>query len=103
MGLSQTRHTNGGHSLQGEPRGGVAAPDRLEREMVRRSVDSLAAERTICADCGRTPLVGEQLHSFAAGATVCELCRPLRREAPVSTQNVRHSEYGYAVRVTRSS
>jgi hypothetical protein len=31
---------------------------------------------------------------------VCELCRPIRREHPVATELVRHSEHGHAVRLT---
>ena len=73
----------------------------LERALLRKSVGSLAGKRHGCADCGRTPLVGETLHRFAGGATVCELCRPLRRGAPVQSELVRHSEFGLAVRVHR--
>lgn len=72
----------------------------LERELLRKSVDTLAAGRHNCADCGRTPLVGEVLHQYERGSVVCELCRPLRRTEPVRTIPVRHSEYGHAVRVT---
>ena len=68
----------------------------LERALLRRSVD-----RALCADCGRTPLIGETLYSFAAGVRVCELCRPLRREEPVRSERVRNSEYGQTVRVQR--
>jgi hypothetical protein len=73
----------------------------LERELLRKSVDSLAAGRHSCTDCGRTPLVGEMLHQYARGKVVCELCRPLRREDPVRSTRVRHSEHGHTVRVTR--
>jgi hypothetical protein len=79
------------------------APEQFERHLLRRSVDILAADRTTCADCGRTPLVGEQLHLFEAGELVCELCRPLRRAQPVSSVNVRHSEYGQTVRISRTA
>jgi len=73
----------------------------LERALLRKSVGSLAGKRRGCADCGRTPLVGETLHRYAGGTTVCELCRPLRRSAPVQSEVVRHSEFGLAVRVHR--
>jgi hypothetical protein len=79
------------------------APEQFERHLLRRSVDILSGDRTECADCGRTPLVGEQLHHYAADELVCELCRPLRREQPVSSVNVRHSEYGHTVRVSRTA
>jgi hypothetical protein len=78
-------------------------PEQLERHLLRRSVGILEGYRTTCADCGRVPLVGEQLHLFAADELVCELCRPLRREQPVSSVDVRHSEYGQTVRVSRTA
>jgi hypothetical protein len=76
------------------------APD-LERELLRVGVGVLAAGRARCRDCGRTPLIGEDVHVYERGRIVCELCRQLRFEAPVSTERVRHSEYGHAVRVHR--
>lgn len=74
----------------------------LERALLRKSVGSLAGKRDRCADCGRTPLIGEMLHRYAGGSTVCELCRPMRRGEPVESQLVRHSEFGLAVRVHRA-
>ncbi len=73
----------------------------LERALLRKSVGALSDGRDDCADCGRTPLVGETLYGYSTGAIVCELCRPLRREEPVESRLVRHSEYGNAVRVRR--
>jgi hypothetical protein len=74
----------------------------LERALLRKSVGSLAGRRDLCADCGRTPLIGETLHLFAGGSTVCELCSPMRGDAPVHSERVRHSEFGLAVRVHRA-
>lgn len=73
----------------------------LERALLRKSVATLDVGRHRCADCGRTPLIGETLHRYAGGATVCELCRPLRRDAPEHSERVRHSEFGHAVRIHR--
>ena len=73
----------------------------FERALLRKSVGALSDGRDACADCGRTPLVGETLYRYATGFTVCELCRPLRRDEPAHTERVRHSEYGNAVRVRR--
>ncbi len=73
----------------------------LERALLRRSVGSLSDSRNSCRDCGRTPLIGETLYRYAGGDSVCELCRPLRREASVASELVRHSEYGHAVRIHR--
>jgi hypothetical protein len=79
--------------------------EQLERVLLRRGVGALEANRHCCADCGRTPLTGEHVHLYGSPAAradgiVCELCRPLRRQAPVATEIVRHSEHGHAVRLT---
>jgi hypothetical protein len=75
--------------------------ERLERSLLRRGVGLLAADRNRCEDCGRTPLVGEQVHVYGCrGEVVCELCRPLRREPPVASETVRHTERGQTVRLT---
>jgi hypothetical protein len=73
--------------------------DRLERELLRRGVGALSADRHRCIDCERTPLIGERVYLYEAGS-VCELCRALRADAPRSSEVVRHSEYGHTVRVT---
>jgi len=73
----------------------------LERELLRKGVGALTAGRQGCADCGRSPLTGEQLHVYAAGEIVCELCRPLRAQAPERSERVRHAEHGHTVRVRR--
>ena len=72
----------------------------LERELLRKGVGALRATAHHCADCGRTPLTGEHVHTYARGDLVCELCRPLRRTLPERTDRVRHSERGLTVRVT---
>jgi hypothetical protein len=77
--------------------------EELERSLLLRSVDALQADRSRCADCGRTPLTGEQVHlyeSSRSSAVVCELCRQLRREAPLASEIVRHCEHGQTVRIT---
>jgi hypothetical protein len=75
---------------------------RFERFLLRRGLGALEADRDRCADCGRTPLTGEQVHLYDGrrGGIVCELCRPLRREAPVASELVRHCEHGHTVRLT---
>jgi nucleoid DNA-binding protein len=76
--------------------------EQLERVLLRRGLGALEADRDRCADCGRTPLTGEQVHLYAARQhrIVCELCRPHRRDAPVASELVRHCEHGHAVRLT---
>ncbi len=79
-----------------------ADAQHLERILLQRGIGTLEAERTRCADCGRTPLFGEVVHLYDGRRPrlVCELCRPLRREAPVATQPVRHAAHGNTVRIT---
>jgi hypothetical protein len=75
--------------------------ERFERVLLRRGVGILTADRNRCADCGRTPLVGERVHLYEhRGAVVCELCRALRRDDPVCSETVRHTEHGHGVRLT---
>jgi hypothetical protein len=73
----------------------------FERAFFRAAVDELSLDRARCNDCGRTPLIGEDVHRYGRGVVVCELCRMLRPEAPESTERVRHSESGQAVRLRR--
>ena len=73
----------------------------LERALLRKSVGTLASGRDRCLDCGRTPLLGETVHRYAGGTSVCELCRPLRRSAPEHSEPVRHGESGQTVRIHR--
>ena len=73
-------------------------PADLELRLLRKGVGALTARRDQCADCGRTPLAGEHLHRYGP-SVVCELCSPMRRSAPDSTERVQHSEHGQTVRV----
>jgi hypothetical protein len=50
--------------------------------------------------CHRTPLIGEVVHIYGQGL-VCELCRPLRREQPASSEIVRSPEHDRAVKARR--
>jgi len=77
---------------------GISEPD-LERELLRKGVGAREAGRRPCADCGRTPLIGERVHVYERGAVVCALCRPRRRSAPQSSRTVAHSERGQSVRL----
>jgi len=80
----------------------AADTDQLERVLLRRSLGALEADRTCCADCGRTPLVGELVHLYEGRRPrmVCELCRLLRSDTPIASQPVRHSAHGHTVRIT---
>jgi hypothetical protein len=76
--------------------------EQLERVLLKRGLGVLAADRNCCTDCGRTPLVGEQVHVYGGNQQriVCELCRPRRRESPQTSEFVRHFERGHTVRIT---
>jgi len=79
----------------------VTDVERFERVLLRRGVGVLTADRNRCADCGRTPLVGERVHLYDDhGDVVCELCRPLRRTPPVASETVRHAPRGNCVLAT---
>jgi hypothetical protein len=74
--------------------------EQFERSLLRRSVGVLVADRHRCADCGRTPLVGERVHLYERGkGIVCELCRPLHHDHPTASELVRHFERGHTVRL----
>jgi hypothetical protein len=79
---------------------GISEPD-LERALLRKGVGAREAGRRHCSDCGRSPLVGEQVHIYARGAVVCELCRPRRRAEPERSDVVAHTEAGHTVRLRR--
>ena len=74
----------------------------LEGLLLRRGVGALEADRTCCADCGRTPLTGERVHLYEGRTLelICELCRSRRREPPSAVEVVRHCEHGHTVRLT---
>ncbi len=77
-----------------------AAP-LLDVLLLRRSVGALAAGRSRCAHCRRTPLIGEHVHIYEAPAgdrLVCDLCRHHRREAPSRTERVHAGERTVRVR-----
>jgi hypothetical protein len=58
---------------------------------------ALRERRHGCADCHRTPLVGE-LVSYYGEWMVCELCRPLRREPPSHQEIVHSAEHTLSVK-----
>jgi hypothetical protein len=72
----------------------------LERELLRKGVGDRTAACRRCADCRRTPLVGERVHHYDDGRMRCELCRPLRREEPIGSEVVHGTESGQTVRLT---
>lgn len=71
----------------------------LEFHLLRRGVGALEEGRERCDHCHRTPLVGEHVHVYESGRLLCELCRALRREEPLSSRLVHGPAFGHAVRV----
>lgn len=69
----------------------------FEISLVRPSMRALAAGRRGCAHCHRTPLVGETVFMYGE-RIVCELCRPLRREAPGREEVVHSAERDHTVK-----
>jgi hypothetical protein len=72
----------------------------LEFHLLRRGVGTMTEGRETCAHCHRTPLVGEHVHTYKSGKVLCELCRALRGEEPVSSRLVHGPAFGHAVRIT---
>jgi hypothetical protein len=99
---SGSRSAGPGGEIQANMTSTVTHVEELERFLLRRGVGALEADRNQCSDCGRTPLTGEHVHLYDGqrGGVVCELCRTLRREAPVASEIVRHCEHGHTVRLT---
>jgi hypothetical protein len=84
----------------------TSAPARpaLERALLRRSMGESEAHRHRCVHCQRTPLTGEVVHVYETVGDerlVCDLCRPLRREAPARSELMHAPEHERAVRVQR--
>jgi hypothetical protein len=82
----------------------AAARPALEQALLRRSVGESQAHRHRCVHCHRTPLTGEVVHvyeSVGEERLVCELCRPLRREAPARSELMHAPERERGVRVQR--
>jgi hypothetical protein len=92
--------------VHGETSGAMASSrtpfPTLELELLRRGVGDRTRSGRRCADCRRTPLIGERVYHYEGGKMRCELCRPLRREQPVSSDLVHGPEHGHGVvRITR--
>jgi hypothetical protein len=68
-----------------------------ELSFVRASMRALAGGRQGCEHCHRTPLVGETVFLYGE-RLVCELCRPLRRDAPGRTEVVHSAERDHTVK-----
>ncbi len=72
----------------------------LELALLRRGVTAMAAGCERCQECGRTPLIGERVYTYASGTALCELCRQVKRETPVTSHVVHGPEFGHTMRIT---
>jgi hypothetical protein len=81
----------------------ISSPS-LELELLRKGVWDRTRAGRRCADCHRTPLIGERLYHYEGGRLRCELCRPLGREDRVTSEVVYGPEHGHGVvRITRAA
>jgi hypothetical protein len=71
----------------------------LELALLRRGVGELVAERVRCDRCQRTPLIGERMYVYAAGAVLCELCRTRESSTPSHADVVHGPEFGHTLRI----
>src|ERR1700690_608702 len=69
-------------------KGGPSGRDQQAEPRQTAAEELLAEELARCRDCGRTPLIGEHVHLYSSADLVCELCRMLRREAPLLSAKV---------------
>lgn len=86
-----------------EADGTMPSAPQLEKALLRRSMGEHEAQRHRCVHCHRTPLTGEVVHVYATAQgerLVCELCRPLRRQAPVRSELMHAPEHERSVRLT---
>ena len=71
----------------------------LELALLREGVEERTAARERCARCSRTPLIGERIYRYARGTLVCELCRSLEAQPPLSAGLVHGPAFGHTIRV----
>jgi hypothetical protein len=71
----------------------------LELALLKHGVDVLTAECERCAQCQRTPLIGERVYTYGSGVVMCELCRTQQREAPIESRLVHGPEFGHTMRI----
>lgn len=72
----------------------------LELALLRRGLDDIAADCERCRRCHRSPLLGERVYVYEDEAILCELCRALNRETPISSRIVHGPEFGHTMRIT---
>lgn len=71
----------------------------FERELLRKGVGTRDAEETRCVDCGRAPLIGESVATYADDRIRCELCRTVCHEPATGERLIKHAPDGPRSRV----
>ena len=71
----------------------------LELALLREGIEERTAGRERCTRCGRTPLIGERIYWYERGSMVCELCRSLESEAPLSSRLMHGPAFGHTIRI----
>jgi hypothetical protein len=74
-------------------------PD-LEAALLRRGVDERVAGSERCGHCHRTPLIGESIYFYEHGTMLCELCRQIESDAPLSSGLMHGPAFGHTMRIT---
>jgi hypothetical protein len=72
----------------------------LELALLRRGVHDRVADLKRCRRCHRTPLIGEKVYFYEREIMLCELCRALERDEPVSSGIVHGPAFGHTMRIT---
>ena len=73
-------------------------PD-LELALLRRGVHQRTSGDERCADCNRTPLIGERVYIYERGVIRCELCRALSAQPPSHSRLIHGPEFGHTMKI----
>jgi hypothetical protein len=77
----------------------VSEIPELELALLRRGIDERTDACERCDRCRRTLLVGEHVHVYEPGRTVCDLCRGSERTAPSTVRLVHGPAFGHTIRI----
>ena len=72
----------------------------LELALLRRGVHDRVADLKRCRRCHRTPLIGEKVYFYEREIMLCELCRSVERDEPLSSGIVHGPAFGHTMRIT---